>query len=63
MVATKTSLTCDSSVPLKHFLDLVLVDVKGIQVAYKNSGIDCLRILRVSLITNFAHVHHKSAKA
>ena len=51
-------ITCYPTISLKHFFYVSLGDLKGVQVANKDPGVDSLRIHRTGLVANFAQVHH-----
>jgi len=54
---TPKLLTSYPSISLEHSFDLGFGALKRVEVPHKNSGVDCLRILRVGLVSHFAHLH------
>ena len=54
------SLTHDSAIALKYFLDVYLVHLEGVEVPDKDAGVDRVRVLRARLISDFAKIHFSS---
>ena len=54
------SLTHDSAIALKYFLDVYLVHLEGVEVTDEDAGVDRVRVLRARLISDFAQIHLSS---
>ena len=55
------SLTHDSAIALKYFLDVYLVHLEGVEVPDEDSGVDRVRVLRARLVSDLAQIHRNSS--